>query len=106
MAATQLVTLPVLCRPVYRRLRSWRLHHRETRRMNSVGCVLLSVLVSALLALGCLLLLALALLNLELSALFAVVSALVMQLVVLSGDLGLSDFAVAAAAGTAYTLVW
>jgi hypothetical protein len=74
--------------------------------MNSVGCVLLGVLVSVLLALGSLLLLALALLHLELSALFAVVGALVVQLVVLGGDLGLSDFAVAAAAGTGYALVW
>jgi len=87
---------------MYRRLRSRSLHHRKTRGMDSVVRLLFfSVLVSVLLALGSLLLLALALLHLELSALFAVVSALVVQLVVLGRDLGLSDFAVATATGAA-----
>jgi hypothetical protein len=54
----------------------------------------------ALLALSFLLLLALALLHFEFSALFAVACALVVELVVLGYDFRLATFAVAAAAST------
>jgi hypothetical protein len=56
--------------------------------------------LSTLLALCFLLLLALALLHLELSALFPVAGALVMELVVLGYNLGFAAFAVATAAST------
>lgn len=59
----------------------------------------------ALLALGFLLFLALALLHFDFCALFAIAGALVVQLVVLGYDLGLAGFAVAAAASTRFALV-
>jgi hypothetical protein len=75
------------------------IQHGKTRRMDtrivwlSLGLLLL---LAALLVRGVLLLLALALLCLELRALFAVARALVVQLIVLGDDLGLAGFAIAA----------
>lgn len=81
-------------------------HHGQTCRMYAaiVGLWLSGVL--ALLPLSFLLLLALALLHLELSALFAVAGALVVQLVVLGYDFGLAAFAVAAAASAGIRCQW
>jgi hypothetical protein len=70
-------------------------------------CLRLGLLcLIALLALGSLLRLALALLHFEFSALFTVARALVVQLVVLGCDLGLAGFAVAATASTGVVLAY
>lgn len=91
---------------MYRPLWWRRVHHSQTRRVHTSGIRLrvLFDLVSALLPLGSLLLLALVLLHLDVGALLAVVGSLVVQLVVLGYDLGLSALAVAAAAGAVYLL--
>jgi hypothetical protein len=70
-------------------------------------CLCLGLLrLVSLLALDSLLRLALALLHFDLSALFAVARALVMQLIVLGCDFGLAGFAVAAAASTRVALTY
>jgi hypothetical protein len=85
-----------------------RLHHSQPRRMHT-GIVWLRFLfflsLAALLQLGFLLLLALALLHLEFGALFAVAGALVVQFVVLGYDAGFTIFAVTAAASAVCALV-
>jgi hypothetical protein len=63
------------------------------------------LLLAALLQLGFLLLLALALLHLEFGALFAVTGALVVQFVVLGYDAGFAVLAVATAASAVCALV-
>lgn len=83
------------------------LHHGETRRMHARVLrlrIFLSILTLAFLLLGRFLILALALLHLDLCALFPVAGALVMKLVVLGYNLRLADFAVAAAASTVCVL--
>jgi hypothetical protein len=89
----RLVSLPVLRRR----------HHGETGGMDAsvLGLLLCFCFrLVALLALSILLLLAFALLHLELCALFSVAGALVVELVVLGYDLGFAAFAVATTAGT------
>jgi hypothetical protein len=82
---------------VMRRTRG-RSHHGQTRRMYAAIVRLWLSGILALLSLGFLLLLALALLHFEFGALFAVAGALVVQLIVLGYDFGLAAFAVAATA--------
>lgn len=81
-------------------------HHRQTSRVHAERVLLwflgLRLLLLAILVQSrVLLLLALALLHLDLGALFAVARTLVVQLVVLGYDLGFADFAVATTTGTA-----
>jgi hypothetical protein len=81
------------------------IQHGKTRRMDTRVVWLglgLFLLLAALLVRRVLLLLALALLCLELRTLFAVARALVGQLVVLGDNFGLAGFAVAAAASTVW----
>ena len=97
MHSTGLANLESL--PVSRRRRAR--HHSQTSWVHAKGVLLGLLLLSrGLSRLAILLLLALALLRLDLGALFAVADALLAELVVLCDDLGFADFAVATAAGT------
>jgi hypothetical protein len=85
------------------------LHHSKTRWMHA-GVIwlrfsLLFSLLATLLVCRVLLLLAVALLHLELSALFSVAGALVVEFVILGYDARFAVFAVAAASSTRSMLV-
>ena len=84
------------------------LHHGQAGRMDAgvlLGCLFLLTSLSVLLVQALLLLLARALLHLELGTLLAVARALVVQLLVLSMDAFLADLAVATTAGAGDSLV-
>jgi hypothetical protein len=89
------------------RRRGRTLHHSQTSRVHAkssslrrfFGGRLIAILLIALVLSCFLLLLALALLHFDFSALFAVAGAFIVQFIVFGDDLGLAGFAVTATSG-------